>query len=555
MAPNGDVLAAMILDETPRFRSPTGDGFSLGRLGTDGTSSGNSSPRAQTFLLHDCCKGRGPQHNATAAPHRASCGGGLRSSTNGEAAKTFDAVDRAVRSAHSVLHSGLQSELTERRDPLVVHSLSTQNTNAMRQVFGARDDSENIRPPNSASNKPPNCTRAKPPKSPRCAPAATLVRSEARVALLDDLENHDPSVSLQVQVPSFQPHASAPPLATVTCQPQEKPAWGPVRGSRPETADTRRLSPRGLGGGQRPPRTTPPCAGVLASRWSISIDCNEASETVQPPRRRGVSPRGASIDCNEVSETVQPLRRRAASPRGAGGTEAETMQAVRGRAASPSSGVYPGALRRHLSPVPPVSSKVGPMVEAAPHSAGGQPGRVVSPLNVLFGGDVTSVGDKAEEAPRRQRTCRVGGGSAEVPARNRWGEATSAEAPPRNRWNRCADFGAVGESSEPARRRCVTEASIGSGSEVQVVVASKGRPATSRNGNEDKDAKGGDRGRSCPPQALTPRSANFLEKRTSALSDARKRQKERLSAEARAKRFATTIRGRLDEVLNGLKTC
>jgi len=514
MAPYGDLLAAMILDDT--------HGFSQGRLGTDGTSSGNSSPRAQTVHLHECGKGRG----VTAAPHRSSCGGGRRSSTNGEAAKTFDAVDRAVRSAQSVLQPGLQSELTERRDPLVVHTFSGQNTNAMRQVFGSRDDSENIKPPNSASNKPPNCTSAKPPKSPRSAPAATLMRSRARPALLDDLENNDPSVCLQVPVPSFQP-----PLATVACQPQEKPAWGPGRGSRPETADTRRFSPRGLCGGQRPPRTTSPGAGVLASRWSISIDCNEVSETVQPPRRRGVSPRGA------------------------GGTEAETMQAVRGRAVSPRSGVCPGALRRHLSPVH-VSSKGSPMVEAAPlQSAGGPTGKVVSPLNVLFGGDVTSVGDKTVEAPRRQRTCKVGGGSAEVPARSRWGEASSAEVPPRNRWNRCADVGAVGESNEPARRRCVTEASIGSGSEVQVVVASKGRPTTTRGGNEEKDAKGGDRGRSCPPQALTPRSANFLEQRTSALSDARKRQKERLSAEARAKRFATTIRGRLDEVLNGLKTC
>jgi hypothetical protein len=78
--------------------------------------------------------------------------------------------------------------------------------------------------------------------------------------------------------------------------------------------------------------------------------------------------------------------------------------------------------------------------------------------------------------------------------------------------------------------------------------------ARARTSNQHLDTESSKSGTASAP--VTPRGTKLLlEKRTSALAEARNRHKERLSAEDRSKRFSNTIRQRLDEVIRGLKVC
>lgn len=440
-----------------------------------------------------------------AAPNRGSCGGAGRRSTRGEAAKTLDVVDKALRSAQAVL----QPEPCERQGLVLTQSLNMQNISAMRR---------------------PGSGIVKPPTSPRTA-------APREQAFVEDLENQEPSLSYVCQ-----PSTNAPSSLRLDQKPSlsfvDQSSANAPSSLRLETAGASWVSPLGqcrrVAGARAPLTETTiitPCM-PLSPRSAASA----SGVAARPVAVRPLSPRGEG--------RFRPL-----SPRGESVWESASASS---RPPTPRG----GEMSRPITPS-------GGETSRAPTPRGGETSRATSrgssrPVTprAPASGDATprGLGDGAEAvAPARGRppTPRGVHGNAEAasivrPPASRGGESSRAASP---------------ESSLPCTPRGDTSG--------RAAPVARGRPPTPRAGEgctESSSARsrlptprGGEGGGEGAPSARGPsprngtrRSRCKAERRRCSLAEARKAVKEQVCAEDRTRRFELSILERLDEVVQSL---
>jgi hypothetical protein len=384
----------------------------------------------------------------------------------------------------------------------------------------------------------------------------------------------DPAVA---SVKSAQsPAARPPPLAAVAVQ-HELAAVRPGPPRRSPRVPSPRAACRGSDAFQRTPLASPVVAarwlgvsevvpkvsgGGSGARWQacdVAAEANEEAKggcNVAAEAKGGSKAKSKVADCSEghlrggedltllkpKSGEVTPVEVRLQSPQ----TRMRSPLARRVKSGEVNTDEAPrwrwSAVQRAEAGLDPVGNSKAKA--EAPKLNGKAIGKSEEGLETQKSRAASGVrGRSSEASPVPRRAVTNAGG--DVPESNPWMVAASKYRGESTR-RQSGDRAPVGAKPAAMRRRSpAPELSILSSADAP----QRGRPLTPRSG--EITPRGG---AVTPKPPLTPRS-NLVASRSSALEDARMRQKERLCAEDRAKRFGASIRERLDEISQGLKSC